>query len=182
MRGEDGHMALAGWIGLTTKGGARTVSVTMTYQDSFFDADDIVCAFTDPSDVSYSFPNGLNAAGKLTLTLATNDPDCYEMANPGNTKTQTGKNVTFTIYRRPGAFSLVGVATTVGDTDDRSIYSPVAVSGTLTPVAGVPANRLVGVHLFNALGGTGLLPDAHQFISRVLVHFSPQGAESVSPI
>jgi len=27
----------------------------------------------------------------------------------------------------------------------------------------------------------GLLPDAHQFISRVLVHFPPQGAESVSP-
>jgi predicted ABC-type ATPase len=28
---------------------------------------------------------------------------------------------------------------------------------------------------------SGLLPDAHQFISRVLVHFPPQGAESVSP-
>lgn len=75
MRGEDGHMALAGWIRLTTKGGARTVNVTVTYQDSFFDAEGIVCAFTDPSDVSYSLPNSLNAAGKLTLTLATNDSE-----------------------------------------------------------------------------------------------------------
>ncbi len=49
-------MALAGWIGLTTQGGARTVNVTVTYQDSAFDTDGAVCAFTDPSDVSYSFP------------------------------------------------------------------------------------------------------------------------------
>lgn len=147
-------MALAGWIGLTTRGGARTVNVTVTYQDSSNDTDGVGCTFTDPSDVSYSFPNGLDAAGQLKLTLAKDDPPCYEMANPGNTGQETGHSVTFTIYRRPGAFSLVGVGTTIGDTDDPSIDSPVAVSGTLTPVAGIPAHRLVGVHLFNALGGT----------------------------
>ncbi|MBE3602965.1 hypothetical protein IMX07_04950 [bacterium] len=60
------------------------------------------------------------------------------------------------------------------------------VDFTRSPSTEVLHLRAIGIGNLLAIGEgaysyTGLLPDAHQFISRVLVHFPPQGAESVSP-
>ncbi len=151
--GENGHMALAGSMMLTPKGGAKAVNVTVVYQDSKNDADGFVCTFTDPSDVAYSFPNGLNSVGTLTLTLAADDPPCFEMTNPKATGKETGGSVTFVVYRQPGAFALLGDKSTLIDADSDTVSS-LALSGTLTPAASIPKNRLGGIALFNALGGT----------------------------
>ncbi len=150
---EDGHMALAGSMNLTSTGGATAINATVVYQDSAYDADGFVCPFTQPGDVSYSFPNGLDAAGTLTLTVSANDPDCFQMSTgiPGS---EAGNSVTFAIYASNGSASLVGVSTTFKDSDNDTILSPVAVSGTLTKTDEDLGNVLSGRRLFNALGGT----------------------------
>lgn len=151
---DHGHMALAGWMTLTPKGGAKAVHVTLTYQDSYIDGlDGLVCTFTQPGDVSYSFPNGLNSAGTLTLTLSNNDPACFRVTGAGTTP-EADKTVTFNIYWRAGSLVLVGVGTTLEDAGGNVIKSPIAVSGTLMTAAGIAGNKLLGVRLFNALGGT----------------------------
>ena len=147
-------MALAGSMNLTPTGGATAINATVVYQDSKNDTDGFICTFTQPGDVSYSFPNGLGAAGTLTLTLSASDPDCFEMANPLNTIVETGNSVTFTIYARNHSASLVSGRTTLKDVDNDTILSPLAVSGTLTKTDEDLGNVLSGVRLFNALGGT----------------------------
>jgi hypothetical protein len=150
----DGNMALAGWMNLTKKGGAKAVSVTVTSEISPPNNNGTVCTFTDPSDVSYSFPNGLDSAGTLTLTLAADDPDCYEMADLNNTRNEAGASITFAIYRVPGVFSLVGLETNLVNINNIPFSPPIPVSGVMSSVVGFPVNRLIGVKLFNAIGGT----------------------------
>jgi hypothetical protein len=149
---EDGHMALAGTLTLTPKGGARAVNVTLVYQDEFNDADSFVCSFTQPEDVTYKFSGGTGSAGHVTFQLSPKDPHCYQMINPSNTVSEAGATLTFAVYAHGNDISLVGLDTSLVDVDADQIDSPVSLSGTLSP-APKPAQKLTGVHVLNAFGG-----------------------------
>jgi len=151
--GEGGHLVIAGSTVLTNQGGATALNVTIGIQDSDNEDEGTTCSLTQPGDLSYSFPNGLNSAGTMTLTVNALD-SCWETNDPSYSVGNTGNSVTFTLYARNGSGSMVGTATTLQNEGGDTLGSPVAVAGTVQAASGGQLNVLSGSHLFNAVGGT----------------------------
>ena len=174
--GYGGSMALAGVVTLNDTGGASQVNVTLTYQDQDDDSEGFTCALSQPSDLTYSFPNGLNAAGTMTLTVSNSDL-CWQSNNPSNTASNIG-SVTFNIYARNGSATIVNTSTTLYNPFFENLATPMSMAGSLTATGGA-LNQISGKRLLKAVGGASDdYTDAGNLALAGLVTFTPNGGAS----
>ncbi len=174
--GASGSVAMAGVVTLNNNGGASQVSVTFAYQDNDADDEGFTCALSQPSDLTYSFPNGLNAAGTMTLTVSDSDL-CWQSNDPGNFASGVG-SVTFNIYARNGNATIVNTSTTLFNPFGENLAMPLSMAGSLTATGGA-LNQISGLRLLNAAGGASdNFTDGGNLALAGLVNFTAKGGAS----
>jgi hypothetical protein len=96
--GDAGHLAMAGVINTKADGAAKSLNVTISYEDNLTDG--FVCTLTTPSDFT---PSG---GGTAKLTVSASDPLCFEMNDPADTFSNAGNFLTFKGYSIGGKIRL----------------------------------------------------------------------------
>ncbi len=150
--GDTGHIAIGGLAVLNNKGGATSLNLTIAYHDNYGDSgilvDNVICAVTTPTDLSYSITNGV---GTATLTLSSSDT-CFETVNPLNTVSNSGNSITFNVYALGSKLLMVGTGSSTlrdgaGDTLDN-----MAIAGEID-AASAGSAQASGVRFVSGEGG-----------------------------
>lgn len=150
--GNAGHIVLGGFVHLNRNGGAKSLNITIAYNDSPVNSgyllDSFVCNLTDPSDFTYSISKGV---GTATLTVASDDT-CFQTIDPSVTGNEAGKSISFEIYNAGGHVGMVSTGSTLFDGESDNLVN-VAVSGEMNP-SGIGNRQAQGKRLVLGEGGT----------------------------
>jgi hypothetical protein len=148
--GDTGHMVLGGLINTKSDGTAKTLNVTISYDDNVgvvgVNTDGFVCVLTNPSDFT---PQG---GGNATLTVSAAIGDkCFQMNAPLNTFSNVGNSLIFKGYNIGGKIRFVVTQSTLKDFFG-DLVGNVAIAGEADPSGG-GSNQAGGNRLFIADGG-----------------------------
>lgn len=157
--GDTGQIVMGGLVVLNNKGGAKSLNLTIAFQDnpvvSTVSVDSFVCTVTDPADFSYSITKGV---GTATLTLSSSDK-CVQTLTPSNTFSNAGKSISFQVYALGSKLRMVSTGSTLVDGVDDPLVD-VAVSGGMDP-AGAGSPQAGGVRVVAGGGGAVDVDDTY---------------------
>jgi hypothetical protein len=145
--GDPGYLVLGGFVTLNDHGGARSLDVTITYEDQYPE-DAFTCTLTTPSDLTYSISKGI---GTLTLTVGSG-----EVCNAYALYDNLGNGITFQIYAVGSKVKMVSTGSTLNDSNDDTV-DPFGVSGAMA-ASGTGGRQAQGKRL---LVGSGDAVDAN---------------------
>lgn len=144
--GDPGYLVLGGHVVLNHNGGARSLNITMSYEDQY-SGDAFTCTLTTPSDLTYSISKGI---GTLTLTVGSGEV-CNAYASYDN----LNNKITFQIYAVGSKVKMVSTGSTLNDSNGDTV-NPVGVSGEMVP-SGIGGRQARGERL--VAGGGGAVAD-----------------------
>ena len=141
---DTGHLVMAGLINTKSDGTAKSLNITISYQDNVgvatVDTDGFVCNLTTATDFA---PAG---GGTTTITVSASDDLCFRMTDPSVTFSNAGNSITFKAYTSGGKTRFVVTSSTLVDSFDDSIDN-VAIAGEIDPSSGgsdqAGGNRLI---------------------------------------
>jgi hypothetical protein len=164
--GDAGHVAVGGLITLKADNIAKSLDITISYEDSNFDA--FVCNLITPSDFCLS-------GGTATLTVSASDPKCFQMGDPVDTFSNAGNSITLKGVTIGNRTRFVVTSSTLVDFDD-DVVDNVAIAGEVEP-SGAGSNQAGGNRLIIASGGAVDFDDSGH-----TGHMALAGAIALQPI
>lgn len=138
--GDPGYIVMGGLVVLNRKGTARSLNITITYEDQYA-GDAFSCTLTNPSDLTYSIKRGV---GTLKLTVGSGEICNAYYDNAGN-------SMSFQIYAAGSKVRMVSTGSTLVDSNG-DLFDKLAVSGEMAP-SGIGNRQATGKRL--AAGGGG---------------------------
>ena len=164
--GDAGHVAVGGIITLKADNIAKSLDITISYEDSNFDA--FVCHLTTPSDFAVS-------SGTATLTVSASDPKCFQMGDPVDTFSNAGNSITLKGVTIGSRTRFVVTSSTLVDFNHDTIDN-VAVAGEVDP-SGAGSDQAGGNRLIIGSGGAVDFDDSGHS-----GHMALAGAIALQPI